>query len=306
MIRSLSESLGIPTEVLVQPIQEFSQAGHNELSGDSADWEKFPFREMQRRGWIPTPSLDAPDAQVRSFLARAGNVAVSAPMFRRRLRGLGINEIDERAAYATFAWTTRIIQRASERKNALQKFELNSLNEDFLRNLCLLSRDTDGPIKAIAAVESIGICVVIEPQLTGTLVDGSALLSRTSQPVIGLTLRYDRIDYFWFTLLHELAHVWKHLNSPNDNFVDRIDAEDSKDRAEKEANRIARDALIPRHEWTKSAARLSPSPRTVAEFAHDIGVHPAIVAGRIRHETGDFKKFSRLLGQGEVRRLFSI
>jgi HTH-type transcriptional regulator/antitoxin HigA len=30
-------------------------------------------------------------------------------------------------------------------------------------------------------------------------------------PVIGLTIRYDRLDNFWFCLLHEAAHVSQHL-----------------------------------------------------------------------------------------------
>ena len=31
-------------------------------------------------------------------------------------------------------------------------------------------------------------------------------------PVAALTLRYDRLDNFWFTLLHELAHIALHMD----------------------------------------------------------------------------------------------
>ncbi len=300
MIRSLSESLAIPTEVLIRPIPTQAQ----ESIEETLDWRKYPFREMQRRGWIPQMPDKSPEAQVRDFLSYSGTDVAGVPMFRRRLRGLGIEDVEDQATYATIAWTARVLQRTIGEQ--LPSFHLASLSENFICSLAQLSILDAGPIKAIESLRDVGIHVVVEPQLTGTLIDGAALLNATGNPVIGLTLRYDRIDYFWFTLLHELAHVWKHLNSTNESFVDRIDADETKERAEKEANRIARDCLISRHDWNRSAARLSPSPASITSFAQEIGVHPAIVAGRVRYESGDYRKFSKLLGQGAIRKLFNI
>ncbi|MEN1395396.1 hypothetical protein AAIH23_34865, partial [Pseudomonas aeruginosa] len=61
-------------------------------------------------------------------------------------------------------------------------------------------------------LEEAGISVVIEPHLKGTMLDGAALLDTDGTPIIGLTLRNDRIDNFWFTLIHEVAHIWKHMD----------------------------------------------------------------------------------------------
>ena len=85
---------------------------------------------------------------------------------------------------------------------------------------------------------------MIEPHLAGTQLDGAAFLDQDGVPVIGLTLRFDRVDHFWFTLLHELAHVAKHLSNPGDAFLDRLEDSDATEALEIEANRIARDALI--------------------------------------------------------------
>jgi HTH-type transcriptional regulator/antitoxin HigA len=38
------------------------------------------------------------------------------------------------------------------------------------------------------------------------------------------------------------------------------------------------------------------------ELAQQLGIHPAIVAGRVRHETGNFRLLSHFVGTGEVRR----
>lgn len=305
MIRALAESLGIPTDVLIRPAH---QSPPTVDYGETSDWTKFPFREMQRRGWIPViEKFSKADIarEVQNFLDKAGNSPSLVPLYRRCLKGLGANEMEERASYSAIAWTTRVLQRSKTCSTRVKKFQISSLSEDFFQRLVKLSIRDSGPTEAVDALKDIGICVIIEPQLPGTLIDGAALLNSNRQPVIGLTLRFDRVDYFWFTLLHELAHVWKHLNDPNESFVDRIDASDVKDQIEKEANRVARESIVPREIWTKSAVRLNPSTSSISNLANQLGVHPALVAGRIRHETGDYSKFSKLLGQGKIRNLFS-
>lgn len=301
MIRAISENLGISAEVLIRPVE-----AKNEVKDTSVDWTKFPFKEMQKRGWIPAfeqPNRSNIEIQVKEFIDQATGRA-TAPLFRRTLKGLGASDMEDRAVYSAIAWTARILQRANTKGLSNTRFVLDSINESTFQHIARLSTKPKGPVQAVECLNDIGITVVIEPQLSGTLLDGAAFLSSESKPVIGLTLRFDRVDYFWFTLLHELAHVWKHLNHPNEGYVDRIDASDESNRIEKEANRIARDSIISREEWSRSPARLNPTTNSILDFAAKINVHPALVAGRIRHETGDFRKFSKLLGQGAVRHLF--
>jgi HTH-type transcriptional regulator/antitoxin HigA len=127
------------------------------------------------------------------------------------------------------------------------------------------------------------------------------MLSRDGIPVIGLTLRFDRLDNFWFTLLHEVVHVWKHLSNPGDVFLDRLADKESTEQLEKEANRYARDLLISRSAWKAASVRQNPTRRGILDFAAEVGVHPAIVAGRIQKETENYSVFTDMLGQGAVR-----
>lgn len=301
MIRSLSESLGIPTEVLVRP-----SATPSEVVSDEPDWKRFPFEEMQKRGWIPRKRSSSEDDAyllVKEFLANASKTPATA-LFRRNLKGLGYSALEDSAKYSTYAWTARILNRAQIECTQKKKFHLNTISAEFLRRLSMMSAYRDGPRIAIQELKEMGICVIVEPRLPGSMIDGAALLTEDLQPVIALTLRFDRVDYFWFTLMHELAHVWKHLNTSMDGFVDRIDSEDGQEKLEREANRIARDALIPRALWNNSMARLDPTTSSITGFAAQIGVHPAIVAGRVRFESDRYNRFSGLLGQGTVRNLF--
>jgi HTH-type transcriptional regulator/antitoxin HigA len=55
---------------------------------------------------------------------------------------------------------------------------------------------------------------------------------------------HDWLDNFWFTLLHECAHVIKHVQTPGEAFVDDTEMSIDSDGKEIEANRLARDMLI--------------------------------------------------------------
>ena len=86
--------------------------------------------------------------------------------------------------------------------------------------------------------------VVTVPHLPGTHLDGGAVRSSEGYCVIGLTLRHDRLDSFWFTLMHELAHAARHLNGPTGVYLDDLDGPASKDPLEIEADTLASEWLI--------------------------------------------------------------
>jgi len=146
--------------------------------------------------------------------------------------------------------------------------------------------------------------------LPRTHLDGAALQLADSTPVIGLTLRYDRLDNFWFCLLHKLAHIGRHMDDKrNEAFIDDLSLRDvegvRRDPKEDEADAWAEQALIPEDVWQTSRVKNQPSPLAVMELAQRLSIHPAIVAGRVRHETRNFRLLSHFVGTGEVRRHFT-
>ena len=52
-----------------------------------------------------------------------------------------------------------------------------------------------------------GIRFAIVESLSSAKIDGVCFWLDETSPVIGMSLRYDRIDNFWFVLRHELEHV---------------------------------------------------------------------------------------------------
>jgi HTH-type transcriptional regulator / antitoxin HigA len=78
----------------------------------------------------------------------------------------------------------------------------------------------------------------------------------------------------------------------------------SEDRREAEANRLAAEAFIPRLLWRRSDAYLTQSREAINALAKDLRIHPAIIVGRLRKETGNYSLFPDLVGQNEVKTLF--
>jgi HTH-type transcriptional regulator/antitoxin HigA len=159
---------------------------------------------------------------------------------------------------------------------------------------------SDGPKRAQDMLLEHGIVLVAEPQITGLAIDGAAFLIGEI-PVIGMTLRRDALDNFWFTLLHEVAHTILHYRTGLAvSFFDQTEGE-SIDDQEAEADAFASNILVPEERWRKSAARIARSPEVIERFAAEIGVHSAIVFGRIRKERNDYSLFSQKIGVRQVR-----
>lgn len=305
MIRELSAGLGISADVLVAGSTPDESEPTRGSSG--VDWDRLPSKEMERHGYFS----DAPKRSGRSLsrLARdfVTSILPNAEGFQILARqGLRGDAVTPKSRYGLLAWKARVLQVARKRRASfrLPSYSPDAINAAFLTQVVHLSWHKNGVRLARELIEGKGVPVVIEPHLAGTQIDGAALLDQDGVPAIGLTLRFDRLDHFWFTLLHELAHVAKHLSNPGDAFLDRLEDSDATEALEIEANRIARDALIPRAAWRRSELVSAPSRERILEFAAQQMIHPAIVAGRVRRESGNFRVFSELLGSNEVRRQF--
>jgi HTH-type transcriptional regulator/antitoxin HigA len=130
----------------------------------------------------------------------------------------------------------------------------------------------------------LGVRFVIVPHLSKTFLDGAALHldDDMSRPVIALTLRYNRIDNFWFTLMHEIAHI---VLEHEGLILDNLDDGDV-DEKEREANEMARDWLLAPSDYDRFIEETgsSFSDAKIKNFAMKVMIHPGIIVGRLRKE----------------------
>lgn len=140
--------------------------------------------------------------------------------------------------------------------------------------------EQDGIGRFLEELEQCGVIFFVLPHLHKTYLDGAAFLSGDN-PVIVYTGRYKRIDNFWFTLAHEIAHVLKHLDQNSPFILDDLkDGEQNK--LEYEANEMAAEKL--RH--NEIAAFLNPylnylTVNRVEECAAKYEIHPSVVIGKL-------------------------
>ena len=299
MARALHQHLGIPADVLLREPAEDRSA---------IVFLKFPLKEMARRNWIRDVSDLKGNAEelVRELMGRAGVREAALPALNRKNDHQRINAKTDRYALRAWCWQVMAAARADPPESP---YEPGTVTPDFLRQVACLSPDEDGPRRARDFLAEHGIALEVVKHLPRTHLDGAVLRLADSRPVIGLTLRYDRIDNFWFTLLHELAHVCLHFDGGEDiSFVDdltlRYEQGSDKHPKEMQADDWAREALIPQADWDDSRAWERPTGMAILSLAHRAGVHAAVVAGRIRHETGNYRLLSQFVGAGQVRTQF--
>ena len=265
----------------------------------SLDWSMFPIKEAVRREWfVPVKGLSL-ESSFKSYIHDVFGNQLSPVLHRKKF--FGENKPKE---YSLLAWQIRVLQKAKEQR---RKFEVPvfELNDSWMRELVDLTNYEDGPIRAQKLLLEKGILLVVEKHLEQTYLDGAAMLDEMGNPVIGMTLRHDRVDNFWFVLFHELGHIFTHLY---DSLVlDFFDEEGGVqgDELEKEADEYSLEKLIPSEKWKMCLSRFSLDKNDVVADAKRIGVSPAILAGRIRKESGNYSLLTELVGSRKVRRLFN-
>lgn len=286
---------------------------------DKIDWTAFPIAEMYSRGWLgdvqgslKNVKENAEEILYDFFIEQAKFSGNQLCLHRKNARsGSKINYP------ALYAWQARVLIRAQEKRSERAKtipipeFRKRDLTGEWINQLVRLSPDANNLKRIEDILADKGIIFVIEPHLQGTFLDGAAMLLARDFPVIAMTLRYDRIDNFWFVLMHELGHVLLHLGKEDvpdvifdDCDEDSIIREDAE--RENEADQFALESLIPEKNWKTSPARFSLSENSLLRQAKIWNIHPGIIAGRLRKETKNWALFNNLVGRGEVRKQFDF
>ena len=285
MIRKLNEGLGISANVLIR-----ESCQKKAVSAD-IDWQAFPLAEMRLRGYFEgfTGSLtelkEYSAEKVTSFLSSVKNGFDLEPAMLRTSAHLRSND-KETDSYALWAWQVRILQKAKE-----EQFKVNyvkgTVDSKWMRKLAEMSWSNQGPSLAKEYLNSHGIHLIIEPHLPKTYLDGAVCLSANGNPVIALTLRHDKLDNFWFSLMHELAHIALHVDGTETWYLDNLDVQGA-DEIEQEADALAQESLIPSASW--NLAKIT-NVTDVRSLANKLSISPCIIAGRARYDLKSHSKF---------------
>ncbi len=252
----------------------------------------LPLKKMARRGWL---DLSGPADEIEHVVERFLGLSPldQEPALATRFR---YSTIREPHMLALLAWVRRVEQLAGQPvAGSFSKDGLQGGIADLLR--CAARAEDVARVPAM--LDALGVQMVVLPHLGHTYLDGAACLV-AGHPVLAMTLRHDRVDSFWFTLLHEIAHLLEDdapsyldvLPSPGDG--NGATGSEAWSAEEASANRRATDWLTPPQAWADFVEETEPyfSLERIEAFAQSLGRHPGIILGRLMHDQK--VKFSHL------------
>jgi len=250
----------------------------------------LPISEMVKRGWLrvenPRDVGEVEGEVARFFNAESVGEVEFLPHAAKRTQ-LAVN-----ATPAQLAWLYRV--RAIAEEMLVAPFT-PAAGRAAIEKLKPLMGAPEESRKVPRILAEAGVRFVLVESLSSAKIDGACMWLAEDAPVIGMSMRFDRIDNFWFVLRHELEHVLcGHGRSAPILDID-LDGRDSGEVVEEEkvANAAASAFCVPPEKLAGFIARKAPffAERDILGFAKTIGVHPGLIAGQLQHQIKRYDLF---------------
>ncbi|NJN86822.1 MAG: HigA family addiction module antidote protein [Leptolyngbyaceae cyanobacterium SL_7_1] len=233
-----------------------------------------PISELLKRGWIQaTDSIDDLEEKVCDFF---GIDSIDQPP--KLAINFRCSQERDPEAIAQLAWAKQVENLAAQQ--TVSSFDRKQLRAAIPKILAL-TRHAEDVQHIPDLLLSLGVHFVIVPHLSKTYLDGAAFYL-DSHPIVALTLRYDRIDSFWFTLMHELGHI---VAGHQGSYLDDLGNLAVNDE-ESEANQLAANWLIDSQALQEFVVQHKPrfSRKAIEQFAQSQNRHPGIILGRLHND----------------------
>lgn len=254
-------------------------------------YERFPVREMIRRGWIEaSKSIDVLEQQFLTFFG-IDKLEAEIPFSHAAKKA----DPEDQPTMLQSAWLFRARKIASEL--VIAPYTEVQLRQALPRLSALMSAPEEARHVPRVLAECGVRFVVVEP-IPGARIDGACFWLTNDQPVVALTLQLDRIDNFWFVLRHELEHVLLRHGQERGYILD-LDLDgapaDQIPEEEKAANDAGQEFCVPTGELSSFIARVAPffKEERVVLFAQRLNVHPGIVVGQLQRRLARYDLFRK-------------
>ena len=236
----------------------------------------FPVRELLRKGWVAsTDDLSLLEKRFCEFF-RIPDISVKPSLAHAAKKTAAGSE----PTVEQLAWLSRVHALAAQTQ--LPRYSEKKLTAciEVLKGL----RSAPELVSRVPALlADAGVQLICVEPIAGSKIDG-ACSWLGAKPVVGMTLRFDRIDNFWFVLRHELEHVLR--EDGKDEAVLDTDIGETAERqskAESAANAAAAEFCTPQRTLDAFVDQVSPyfSEEKVLAFAHGLSLHPGLVVGQL-------------------------
>ncbi|HTB82928.1 MAG TPA: helix-turn-helix domain-containing protein [Candidatus Sulfotelmatobacter sp.] len=253
----------------------------------------LPIAEMMKRGWLDVDNIkNIPKVEsevARFFCAKSINEVEIFPHAAKK------TNVADDVTPVQLAWLYRVKEIAKEMLVGRYSPEAVLAAVPKLKEL---RSSAEAARKVPRILTECGIRFAIVESLPGSKIDGVCFWLDESSPVIGLAMRYDRIDNFWFVLRHELEHVLQLHGQITAILDSELEGDRGGDNAglpeeERVANQAAADFCVPDKSMKSFIARKSPifKEQDIIGFSRTMGVHPGLVAGQLQRRLNRYDRF---------------
>jgi HTH-type transcriptional regulator/antitoxin HigA len=303
MALRLADVFGVPAEVFFDlqknyqlAIARVAEQEDPSLRMRAELFGSLPIGEMIKRGWLRVDDIrDVP--RVERELAKFFNVN-SVSEIEVISHAAKKTQVFARINGAQLSWLFRVKQLAKD--VLVARYSPEAVREAVER-LGSLRATVDDVRHVPKIMTQCGIRYVIVESLPSAKIDGVCFWLNDFAPVIGMSLRHDRIDNFWFVLRHEIEHVLQRHGRDAAMVDADLDGPEPVDIAEEEriANKAAAEFCVASIDLQRFIARKEPFflDRDVIGFARTLKIHPGLVAGQIRHKTGRYDRLTKHLAK---------
>jgi HTH-type transcriptional regulator / antitoxin HigA len=284
--RGLSAAFGTSAEYWMNLESQYQlskvKVENDHVERKAALYSKFPVREMLRRGWVrSSENLTVLEQRFCEFFD-INNLAAQPTLSHRAKKthpNLDVTPLQ-------LAWLFRVRALAIQQK--IPKYSQEKLLVA-LEKLTALKLSPEETRHVPRILSEAGVRLVFIEPIQGSKLDGACFWIADDAPVIGMTLRFDRIDNFWFVLRHEIEHVLREDGKTEDKAVIDLDVGDATEglpECEVIANNAGTEFCVPTDQLDNFIARVQPyfSEQKVLLFAQRINVHPGLVVGQLQRK----------------------
>lgn len=128
-----------------------------------------------------------------------------------------------------------------------------------------------------------GVAFVLLPKMKNAKINGVVKWLTNTKALVAMNDRMAYADTFWFSLFHEIKHVFQH-KTKQVMISCKEDIYELNKQYEDEADQFSQDYLIPPDDYEAFVSQSLFSKASVTNFAKIIDIHPGIVVGRLQND----------------------
>lgn len=240
-------------------------------------YQYMPIRDMMKRGWLnQSKNISELENSIKLFWGRNDTDLKFLDKNEASVHYRKSIKFSQYNLYYSKVWFQMAVNSA--KTYTVAKYDKSAL-EQLADNINQYTVLLNGVEKFLSELNKAGVKFIILKHLEKTYIDGASFYDGNN-PVIVYTCRHNRLDNFWFTIAHEIAHILMHFKNKNMSFIDNLD--DESNDIELQADNFASDKLK-----TNKILKYFTSPYItkvkIEQCSRELKINPSIIVGILQH-----------------------